>query len=140
MDRGARFRTPDRRAAGPINPSRTHSGNEWGELSVEEQQEKTRSRPTIACHPAGTPPDFGGGFRSALNAPPYGRRRAPLQPPQKTKKQRPKDKEEVIPFSSVAVGTFHSALDTWQSAIAKHCCEAQLIECVRPVRGRWRPR
>jgi hypothetical protein len=30
---------------------------------------------------------FGGGFRFALNAPPYGRRRAPLSAPQRQKQR-----------------------------------------------------
>ena len=54
---------------------------------------------------------FGGGFRSALSAPPYGRRRAPLQPPQTS--ESPPEQLSVVPFCSAPVETLHSALDTF---------------------------
>ena len=60
-----------------------HPGNERRQLPPQKQPEEERSRPAVAnplSRPSGSP-GFGGGFRCALNAPPYGHRRAPLQPP-----------------------------------------------------------
>jgi hypothetical protein len=71
---------------------------------------------------------FGGGFRVALGAPPYRRRRATLQPPQKQKTNGLRQETSpdngrlpltaetdcvggVVPFCSAAVVNFHSALD-----------------------------
>jgi len=49
-------------------------------------------------------------FRCALSAPPYGRRRAPLQPPPNSEGNE-HIKQEVVPFCSDAVGNYYSALD-----------------------------
>ena len=84
-----------------------------------------RNRPAAA---------FGGSFRIALNAPPYGRRRATLQPPPKAENnglRKEKDRVRatppltsgtsgpgrVVPFCSAPVVNFHSALDTRRMAV-----------------------
>src|SRR5215469_730206 len=48
MDRSAGLGAADRRAAGSLDPPRSHSGDERGKLPAEEQQEKERVEPTIA--------------------------------------------------------------------------------------------
>jgi hypothetical protein len=83
-----------------------------------------RNRPAAA---------FGGSFRVALNAPPYGRLRATLQPPPKAennglrKEQSPGNTTvnkrhlptwQGGPFCSAPVVNFHSALDTFSRRAA----------------------
>ena len=78
MDRSARIGAADRRPAGPAHPPRPHPGDERRKLPAEKQRKKD----VPASSPLQDSRRFGGGFRSALTTPPYGRRRAPLQPPQ----------------------------------------------------------
>src|SRR5262250_1425166 len=104
MDRGAGFGAADWSSPGSIDPSRSHPGDERGKLSAEEQQEEERVEPAIAAATNAQTPAcptrdrpaaaFGGSWSLALNAPPYGRRRARLQPPPKAEKQRTKGRTE----------------------------------------------
>src|SRR5215469_2274186 len=47
MDRSAGVGATDRRAAGSLDPPRSHPGDERGQLSAEEQQEDERSESSI---------------------------------------------------------------------------------------------
>ena len=79
MDRSTGFGAADRRAAGSLDAPRSYPGDERRQLPAEKQTEKGRNWPVAHYRIAGR---FGPGFRFALTTPPYGRRRAPLQPPQ----------------------------------------------------------
>ncbi len=71
VDRGAGLGAADRRPAGPADPPCSHPGNERRQLPAQKQQEEERPRHAIIHRwSPTTATDFGGGFRSALNAPP----------------------------------------------------------------------
>src|ERR1039458_7029973 len=92
MDRGSRIGTADRRAAGPAHSPRPHPGDERRKLPSETEQTQAglpaelliRPLPasTVGRHP---PRQTRLGeedvFRCGLNAPPFRRRRPPLQTP-----------------------------------------------------------
>src|ERR1017187_5896006 len=92
MDRGSRIGTADRRAAGPAHSPRPHPGDERRKLPSETEQTQAGLpaelliRPLPASTAGRHPPrqtrlgeeDV---FRCGLNAPPFRRRRPPLQTP-----------------------------------------------------------